>query len=151
MRINISLPKDLKERMRIVRQPVNWSAIAARAFSAHLADLDNPNAQADLPLPTSPNCTVAKALGHDWAIRLSLPEELGRVATNRSALDFRFTSPGPKQSGGAERFFFVIEPESEGYVDRAHQFWELVLGSREFPDDPFVSAFVGGAMEVWEK
>ena len=38
-RTTISLPDDLKERMDAVKEPVNWSQVAARAFETRLGEI----------------------------------------------------------------------------------------------------------------
>ena len=37
-RTTISIPTELKRKMERVKEPTNWSAIAARAFAAKVAD-----------------------------------------------------------------------------------------------------------------
>lgn len=39
LRTTISVPRDLKRQMDAVKQPVNWSALACRAFEEKLADI----------------------------------------------------------------------------------------------------------------
>src|SRR3954447_17485852 len=39
MRTSISVPPDLKARMDAVAEPVNWSAVACRAFESELAEI----------------------------------------------------------------------------------------------------------------
>src|SRR5438105_13519710 len=39
VRTTISLSRDLKKRMDAVKNPPNWSAVAARAFEAELAEI----------------------------------------------------------------------------------------------------------------
>src|SRR5262245_38612223 len=38
-RMTVSIPADLRERIEAVREPVNWSAVAAGAFEAKLGEL----------------------------------------------------------------------------------------------------------------
>ena len=38
-RTTISVPRDLKRRMDAVKEPVNWSALACRAFEEKLAEI----------------------------------------------------------------------------------------------------------------
>ena len=38
-RTSISVLRDLKKRMNKVKEPVNWSGIACRAFEIHLGDI----------------------------------------------------------------------------------------------------------------
>ncbi len=40
-RTNISLPRELKARMDQVKEPVNWSAVAGKAFEAKLLELES--------------------------------------------------------------------------------------------------------------
>jgi cell pole-organizing protein PopZ len=41
VRTNISVPRELKARMDAVKAPVNWSAVACRAFEAKLLELQS--------------------------------------------------------------------------------------------------------------
>jgi len=51
-RMNISLPDELKDRMDALREPVNWSGVAAKAYERKLEELD----------PTPKEFTMAEAV-----------------------------------------------------------------------------------------
>lgn len=151
MRINLSLPNDLKKAMDLVPQPVNWSAVAAEAFRLHLEKLK--------PRGSSETTQMAERLrgelswekeleseaekcGRSFAARIAFPAELRRLS------NCRFCKTTPESA--ALRFFDLIEPETAGNEFGAAQFWELVTGKAGFPDDEYVNDFASGAIRLWK-
>ncbi len=67
-RMNLSIPDELKSRMMAATQPVNWSAIAARAFRSHLDQIDvRPAVPPALPEEVLESIVVAgEHSGRDW-------------------------------------------------------------------------------------
>jgi hypothetical protein len=119
MRINLSLPADLKKSMSALPVGVNWSALAAQAFRRQLDRL-----------------AEAQRSGTDWAIRVSTETELRRLQERWQSNRGEFGS-----CSAAEAFFFIIEPESTGRKGFAIDFWELVSGKSGLPDELYVEAF----------
>ncbi|RPI91022.1 MAG: hypothetical protein EHM42_00445 [Planctomycetaceae bacterium] len=107
VRTTITIPGELKGRMERIGDRVNWSAIASKAFEAHLSQVS----PLEPPMPELPDKDDAIArlknlknqpehaaqrmasrsyqLGKRWAMADAHPNELGRLETfcRRSAID----------------------------------------------------------------
>lgn len=64
-RMNISLPDELKARMDALKEPVNWSGVAAKAYQEKLEELD----------PTPREVTMAEAVERLRASRAAYVSE----------------------------------------------------------------------------
>ena len=143
MRINLSIPADLKQSMATVPGRVNWSAIAARAFRQQL---DHLSARA----PLEPIDSAAAEAGKSWASRVADHAELQRLDVFTRDPNTNWQScDGGDPGFAAEHFFFAIEPESAGNRAAAVEFWETVTGKPNLPDDAYVRGFASGAIDGW--
>src|SRR2546423_1045044 len=90
-RMNISIPRDLKERMDQVGQPVNWSQTAAHAFEAKLLGLAAQKEtktmdevierlKAAAVLEEKEEYQAGLEAGRAWAREDASPKELRRLA-----------------------------------------------------------------------
>src|SRR5205809_1051596 len=89
-RTNISLPRDLKARMDAVTEPVNWSAVAAQAFEAKLAELNARKEGATMEdviarlkaadaLDNKTEFQAGLKNGESWAEKTARPRQLRRL------------------------------------------------------------------------
>src|SRR4051794_7369221 len=91
-RTTISIPQDLKEQMDAVKDQVNWSAVAARAFQAKLFEIQARKAKsmskedvvkrlrALQEQEGEEEYAEGKQAGREWAERQAKPRELRRLA-----------------------------------------------------------------------
>src|SRR5262249_27213905 len=121
MRMNISIPADLKQRMDAVTEPVNWSAIAADAFRVHLHKVAARRANIDMKtiierLKTSKQLSDDASLsdgerdGRDWAARQAEAIQLQRLERARDPVGRWFFGMGGTYPD-AELFYYIIEPD----------------------------------------
>ena len=159
MRMNISVPDDLKERMDAVREEVNWSALACRAFETKLGEVAASKQRKSMKdvvdrLRASKQASdtdlrkAGQEVGREWAkdsaeaIEL---EQLARVA------DHILHPTDPYMDGEARIVHRAIDPDEVS--GNYHDFWENILGERNdirVASRDFVCGFVEGAVEIWE-
>ncbi len=165
-RTTITIPPDLKARMEAVEEPVNWSAIACRAFEQKLAEIIRRKGPKDMAevidrlrasrrRHESEQLALGNARGQSWARdqaevgELILLERL-RDECGRRDWDGLFMSGEGDAYGSSEHFVFAIWPERDGDRGAATEFWEM-LGIEHHPQDDFVRGFAEGALEVWDE
>lgn len=171
MRMNISVPDDLRQRMDAVEDRVNWSALACRAFEQKLGEVAS----------TKRNKTMADVIqrlraskqwaddkvyqkglefGRQWASYAASAEELERLQNSRDPVnDWYFDAEGSSAFSVGEALYFIIQPDEDGSRDGARDFWQEVLEADGFgrtdderPFNPsFVQGFAVGAVELWEE
>lgn len=166
-RSNLSIPVELKARMDAVDEPVNWSAVACRAFELKLAEIDSRREVKSmddvinrLRASKQQSDEVVHEEGHEagrqWAMTRAEAIELERLEELydrwRSDLD-RLWNPSPRDAyGPGEAFVFTINPEHDGDRKAAEDFWEERLGEywESFVfQDGYVQAFAEGALGIW--
>jgi len=161
VRMNISVPDDLKVRMDSAPQ-TNWSAIASRAFADHLTAIAARNRKRALNMQEtierlraskSQHTAAEKSRGYDagvlWAKDGAEAANLERLAGSRDPVHDWYFGIGSSAYSSAEQFFFIIEPEEEGERGAAQEFWELWAGENVPVDDDYVHGFAEGACDVW--
>ena len=167
-RTTISVPLELKARMDKVDEPVNWSAVACRAFEAKLAEIIQRRGTKNMSdvvtrLRTSKNRLSGKrydqgfADGKTWAAETAEAEQLERLATVqvKSGNDWGrlFDSGEGNAYGACERLFFMVNPDDKGDRHAAAAFWEVVAGDDHKTlaqdSDGYVRGFSDGALAVW--
>ena len=171
-RTTITVPQDLKARMDTVNEPVNWSALACRAFEAKLGEIAARKAKM-----TMDNQTAVERLralkqqeegqafrngveaGIEWAKVEATPKELTRLRRWHDECDgvlewelfFEEVRPNAPVREPYERLYFRLHPEDRSERPSAKGFWKKILGDRAHEaDDPmFVRGFAEGALEWW--
>jgi hypothetical protein len=166
-RINLSISDDLKRRMDEVEdEGVNWSALAAQAFEARLAELvatrgarSMRDVIARLRAAKSGRKWGVSARGHAagiaWASNVAHPDHLetleGLIASGGE--DY-FAEAEEQDYPPAERFYYeVIEPDHEGDPRAALRWWSKNFEGldKNGPTGEDVTGFALGAMKVWEQ
>lgn len=164
VRTTISLPKDLKHRMRDVEEVVNWSAIACRAFEEKLVEITAKKQEKTMS-DIIARLSVSKrrndnnrynggfAAGERWAMHVAEADELQRLENFQQELGFDFEDDGRSAYSSSERFVFVIRPETDSDRKSASAFWEEHWEEQEHsgeqPQDILVRGFAEGAFDVW--
>jgi hypothetical protein len=171
VRTNISLPRELKDRMDKVSARVNWSAVAAEAFRRKLLELESVKKGAQTMDELVARLREADELdrnetyqdgwkaGEYWAKRRARPRQLRRLD--------RIVRGDPE--GVKDKLASFASPDEQGIRILLHQcidggdpsqaeardFWELVLGDGDamsaIDDEDFACGFVEGALDVWDK
>lgn len=165
VRMNISIPSELRTRMDAVDVPMNWSSVAAQAFEEVLRDLEIQKKAEELDeiaerLRKSKTRGVNELLnkgledGRDWARSLADALELRRLSDERRMIGRHWKDfwHGKSSYGPSERFYFLIAPELAGDRRLAEGFWSSVLGPsmNGFHNDPhYVGGFADGAIDLW--
>jgi hypothetical protein len=175
-RTTISVPVDLKERMDAVKDQVNWSAIAVRAFEQKLAEIASRKKKKTMDdmIQRLRGWIIQRQnedyqAGHEdsqeWGKHSAGVRDLERV--EKLVLDVnriyegglgQFLRECAALAGVAgaytvgERVYFQMFPEHQDDHTAAASFWEAALGNdsgkTENPD--FVRGFIEGAKELWD-
>jgi hypothetical protein len=174
-RTSISVPPDLKARMDAVDEPVNWSAVACRAFEAKLAEIATRKGVREMKdvvqrLRASQQQAEDKSYkegfeaGKEWAMREAEAPELRRLASLKQRLrhDWEYamfsTDEHTSAYGPAERLLFAVQPDTDGDRQLAAERWAgMLIGCSEDNaerlacDGEFVHGFAEGALDVWSE
>lgn len=167
MRMNISVPDELKKRMDAVKEEVNWSALACRAFVEKLGEIAESKERKTMKdvidrLRASKGreskgvSAVGREAGKKWAMNAASAFELGRLD--------RFVRGGNEEHPfsvfddaytPSEHFYFIIRNKDDDR-DRsdASNFWdgiEMPTGLESDDEETFVNSFSHGALEVWDR
>jgi hypothetical protein len=171
-RTTISVPADLKARMDKVEEPVNWSALACRAFESKLAEIAakrETKSMSDVVerLRASMRSKESQAYkngfkaGKSWAEQDAEVGELARLEEWKDSIEREpslpdwetyCTVPDPRQRQGVG--VTMTETITGETLDRTgvRDWWEANMGydSGKVEDGTFVRGFVDGALDVWE-
>jgi hypothetical protein len=171
IRVNVSVPRALKARMDAVRQPVNWSQVAAHAFEAKLLDLqakqevtnmDEVVARLKAAAAQEENEDYQAGLkaGRSWAMEDAKPKELRRIADyidragreNWCWYDVDSTAWNAP-FGATDHFVIAAWSEARNERDLLAVFWEQALGddAARVEDADFFHGFGDAVAEVWEQ
>ncbi|MFK7766662.1 MAG: hypothetical protein AB8B55_05530 [Mariniblastus sp.] len=122
-RTTITVPFELKKRMKKLRGQVNWSAVACEAFELKLEELGpveeietiedalkrmktlNEHAS---PVPDE----TGKSAGKHWAMNHAMPEELKRIEDYKSSMDERQWQDLMCSREGARELAILIDPRA---------------------------------------
>jgi hypothetical protein len=167
-RTTISVPSDLKTRMDRVKEPVNWSAIACRAFQDKLAEIASrkeiktmtevvERLRATLRNEEGKDFSHGYELGRKWAENAASATELKRMekfqetSKTKSKQDWD-TWFWPRGTHHPWRILVgVIRNEKDVHPMTAQAFWQdIVAGSSVTSvDGDFLRGFVQGAVDLW--
>jgi hypothetical protein len=173
-RTTISIPQDLKKRMEAVADQVNWSAVAARAFEAKLAEVHARKVKTMTKedvvqrlkslegQESEEEYAEGKQAGRAWAEREATPKELRRLARYIDLFERERSGPcwwdvelrGWRGGSATDCFVFAIRPSRKDDASAPREFWEEVLGDDDagrIEDADFFHGFGDGAVEVWNE
>jgi hypothetical protein len=163
--------------MEAVEEPVNWSAVACRAFEQVLADIIKRKGARDMKdtiqrLKASKHKVNETRLkegfdaGQRWAQNSAEADELERLSgfyesCHRDSWGWEGLFDLPECASAysaAERIAFVIlGGEHDGDRGAASDFWEEAVDweeaveRKDHPANEFVRGFAEGALEVWDQ
>jgi hypothetical protein len=168
-RTTISVPRPLKEQMDAVAEPVNWSALACRAFEGKLAELAAKKERKDMQdvitrLRASKQRVddeqyhAGEQAGREWTEAEADADELQNLDrwVERLGHDIETIFADQRWDNAytsAEDVAFTVWPEHDGDRGMANAFWEERLGddTSAAENARFVRGFVDGALDVWHK
>jgi hypothetical protein len=169
-RTTISVPGDLKARMARVKEPVNWSALACRAFEDKLAEIaarkENKamtdvveRLRASLRDEQSESFNEGHEAGTKWAENAATPAQLKRLESfqkttkteSQREWEHWFSSQGTRARW--VDLVAVIQDNRIHRARRAQEFWIAVFGKmiQKLGDGDFLRGFVEGALGLWAK
>jgi hypothetical protein len=157
IRVNVSIPQKLKERMDAVAESVNWSAVATAAFEAKLLELESrkkgvkemrdvvARLRAAAELESNRDYQDGKQAGERWAKVEAAPRQLRRL----EKADENGTLYISDDIGG--RLSEVLNTSSGMEREPDEGFWWVILGddAGRIADHAFVGGFKDGALDVW--
>lgn len=166
IRMTISVPKALKQRMDAVKDEVNWSATAADAYESKLQELAASRLKGDTMKDVIERMKAADAkdknestklgleAGESWAKKEATPKQLRRLENKAAELDFTYDSDGAIpdlltlaaiMTGEADKGFWWRD--LDGYRDYLDG---LGLDTQSMDDPDFLVGFVDGALKLWK-
>lgn len=158
-RQNIYVNDDLKERMDAVREPVNWSEVAADAFEKKLGEIAQrkkrktmtdvvQRLRASKLEHESEEEKLGRKAGEEWARDHAAWAELQRSA---QMVDDQSWREGVGDAFGLSgNLISHVCPDLHGDRGAQEDFWEA-WGEERYPPNEFVWSFFEAAAEVFEK
>ncbi len=165
-RTTITVPRQLKRRMKAVRDAVNWSAVACEAFAAKLAELakqeectstqDVVERLRKLKSADTENASYREgaAQGRRWAMNTATPDQLERLDAFRNEMSSADWKCRLETKEGCRELIRRIDPSTApgaaGGRGRERAFWRDLFDPRSMADIPsFFRGFAEGAIAVW--
>jgi hypothetical protein len=161
VRMNISVPPELKKQMDATKEPVNWSAIAAEAFRRNLQELaltrEMPNMKDVLERlkkareeERTEESDEGKEVGISWARNVATEKQLWRLGENNNLVPFGLRMPDAFGWPGV--LFVTIQGKTFEGRSSLNDFWENQIGceSKRLFSEDFARGFVAGALAVWK-
>src|SRR5262249_39839490 len=150
-RTTISVPQDLKERMDAVTEPVNWSALACRAFEEKLGEIAAKKARKTMD-DVIQRLRASKQSGDDgsynegeeegrrWALGKAEAKELERLHRfqqryGRGWDGFFIEEQNSAWSVSDWLAFEILPAEKNEDRQAAEDFWDGVLGHHDAAED----------------
>jgi hypothetical protein len=173
VRMTISIGRDLKTRMDKVKEPVNWSALAARAFEAKLGEVAAKKEKkvmsdvvdrlrASLRSRESKAFKDAYEVGKEWAETEAEADELQRLEAWKQSIDREPSLDWDEYCQGGPRYTYSPgtimaheiagggdEVDVEGARDSFNDMMPDQAGKLD--DGAFVRGFVAGALDIWQE
>lgn len=179
IRVNISVPKDLKSRMEQIGDGVNWSAVATEAFRRKVLEMeskpttDDTNAlaaryDAAEEMEGQEQYQEGRRAGEQWVREgnaqtvLRAMRRLEKVDENPAEdVEYMLGVYGNGMNQGTAvglAGMMGCTDEGEGRQSHWHKvkaFWAEILdnkdGAEQIEEYQFALGFVHGAMELWQK
>jgi hypothetical protein len=165
-RQTVSIPMDLKRRMDRAAEPVNWSAEAAKAFEAKLAEIASRKEMKDMSdvvqrlraskaTMENEDFQEGYAAGKVWAEQDADARDLTNLDAFRTRVgnDWEACFVGSDSYSPAAHLADTITGED---LDRGDitEFWERALGAADAQKSyhgEFLRGFAEGALAVWDE
>lgn len=157
--MSISIPDGLKAKMKAISEPMNWSAIAAKAFEDELKRVSQRDRERDVmevierldPSYIDGESLVYQSgfsLGEGWARDEADATDLQRLDKHAAAMGSNIYRDYEEPNALAKQ----IIGDENAHAGDVDDWWSAVLGeSLESIWEPeFVRGFVEGALAVWE-
>jgi hypothetical protein len=169
-RTTITVPQDLKRRMDAIKERVNWSALACKAFEEKLAEIASKKGRKTMDdviqrlrgskqQMESEDRKAGETAGQAWAKDQAEARELENLEKFLDGLDHQprygrgefFSDYGSSAYSNAELLYFKLHPEAEDDRDGAENFWVCALGDdkHQAESDDFLRGFAEGAEAIW--
>jgi len=168
-RTTISVPADLKRRMEKVKEGVNWSALACRAFEEKLGEIATRKVKKNMSdviqrLRASKQQTDSVfyrdgfELGQDWARTKAEANDLERLELSRTEAgrDWdTFFETGVGSAYGPDEVFAMVLLDKDNH-DRTsmRECIEFNFGDTDancLGSAEFIRGFAAGALDVWSE
>lgn len=159
VRMSISVPDELRAKMKALAEPRNWSAIAVRAFKHELEGLAERERERDVlkvitrldPSYIAAESTAYQAgfaAGEAWARDDAAAGDLTRLDDHVVAMGNNIYRDYEEPEALALR---VLGHEGVR-VGEAEDWWGTILGDdvESLAEPEFVRGFVEGALAVWD-
>jgi hypothetical protein len=160
-RMTITIPASVKEQMDQVKEPVNWSAVAAEAFRRKVVEIRTQRSRSmtrekvierlrSAGKADPRGAEAGREFGRKWAEEKALPRQLRNLAKDPEGA---FEEPDPDEiylRRLSSRLANLIA--DEGNLS-PRDFWNVAVGADGdtlADDEDFARGFVAGALEVWE-
>jgi hypothetical protein len=158
-RLTITVPLSVKEQMDQLKEPVNWSAVAAEAFQRKVIEVRSGRAKAMTKAKVIERLRAAgkadpkgfeagRAFGRKWAEEKALP----RYLRNLKEIDDVFDLVDEDVPGRlSARLARALTGE---YLVKLDEFWHDAIGpdgDKLVDGEDFARGFIDGALEVWEE
>ena len=174
MRMNISVPDDLRRQMDAVQDSVNWSATACNAFRDKLAQIAQRERKMEMQdvinrlkaskeRGDSETFDAGYAIGTEWAQNEAEARDLENLAEaeDRSQPYGVVSDAYQPHCIPGEQVYIAVQPvgwdsENADVRQESGDFWEMIMdsaeeGERARGDLGFIKGFVKGALDVWQK
>jgi hypothetical protein len=153
--------------MDAAEEEVNWSAVAAQAFEAKLAEIASrketktlndviQRLRASKQRASDDHYREGEEAGRRWAENEAEADELARLerAQGRAdAWELLFEEAAGQSYSAGELLYFVLHPENHKDRSEASDFWECALGddTTRTEDGSYVRGFAEGALALWRE
>jgi hypothetical protein len=175
IRVNVSVPRDVKDSMDAAAGEVNWSAVATEAFRAKLLDLESRKRGTTMQAVTE-RLTASKKkhadqmykdgfrAGEEWASNTAEAHELARLDDRgeSEAKSSRDEDWSEQLNGyclpfnrGIDSCLYAAITGKQFDRDNERAFWQSAIGEDQWYDrishHRFALGFVEGALSIWRK
>ena len=166
-RTTITVPRDLKRRMKAVRDSVNWSAVAGNAFEAKLRELSRKEESKTMQdvvkrlrklkeeQAGNESFRTGETEGRNWAMNAATPDQLERLETFRSQMSSGDWNGLFETEEGWRELARQIEPrtaaKSPSRRGKEKSFWREIIDETNISDMGFFRGFTEGALAVWQE
>ena len=149
-RMNISVPDDVKACMDAAMEPVNWSAVASRAFEIELGEIAKRKQEKDM------SDVIARLRASKLESNTAEYQEGHEAGRRWAELDAEFLELNlldkAEERRGVEGWEWSWNqiPHAIGDNQTADEFWEGIEQIQD-KDEDYYNGFVDGALEVYEQ
>lgn len=166
-RTTITVPRDLKRRMKVVRDYVNWSSVACSAFEAKLTELSKQAESKTMQdvverlrnlkeeQARNPSSRSGETEGRNWAMNTATPDQLERLEVFRSQKSSAEWNGLFATEEGWRELARQIEPttaaKTPGGRGKEKSFWRGIIDESQISDIAFFRGFSDGALAVWRE